>query len=96
MPAGADALGVPQDAHIPELVFRPARPPSRASWIATLGVGPFIWVVALVVAAWLIQQTDAIELALLVSAGSLAVALLVLVVLRAKRMQEERRYGAGD
>lgn len=53
--------------------FRPLRPASGPRLIAAFVLGPVAWVVALVVAAWLVERTDAIETGLVVSVASFLV-----------------------
>ena len=60
--------------------------------IAALVLGPILWLVALLVASWLLDRTDAIELGLLVTAASFVLAAVVLSLLRLGRRREERRY----
>ena len=72
--------------------FRPLRPASRPTVIATIVVGPVMWLVAGGVAAYLIERTDAIELGLLVAFASFVVAAIVLGLLAHGRRREERRY----
>jgi hypothetical protein len=72
--------------------FRPLRPASGLRLIAAIVLGPVAWAVALLVAAWLIEHTDAIEIGLLVTAGSFVVSAIVLSLLRLGRLREERRY----
>ena len=72
--------------------FRPLRPASRPKRIAALVLGPILWVVALVVASWLLDRTNAIELGLLISAATFVFAAVVLSLLRLGRRREERRY----
>jgi xanthine/uracil permease len=78
-----------------ETQFRPLRPAPRRKLIAAIVVGPFLWVIALVLAAIAIHRTDAVGIALLIAGTSFAVAFLVLVVVRRGRRREERRYAAG-
>ena len=87
-----DQLPTPEDAHGFEDPFRPLRPASRPKLIAALVLGPILWLVALVVASWLLGHTDAIELGLLVTAASIVLAAVVLSLLRVGRRREERRY----
>ncbi len=68
------------------------RPASGPKLIAALVLGPIMWVVALMVASWLLDRTDAIELGLLLVAGSFLLAVVVLSLLRLGRRREERRY----
>ena len=68
------------------------RPASGPKLIAALVLGPIMWVVALMVASWLLDRTDAIELGLLLIAASFLFAVVVLSLLRLGRRREERRY----
>jgi threonine/homoserine/homoserine lactone efflux protein len=73
-------------------------PLTRAtSWRLALGaaVGSVVWLVALIVGAFVLDETDAIELGLLIAGVSCAMAYVVLVLLRAGRRREERRYVDG-
>jgi hypothetical protein len=72
--------------------FRPLRPASGPRLIAAIVLGPVAWIVALVIAAWLVDRTDAIETGLLVTVASFLVSAIVLSVLRLGRRREERRY----
>ncbi len=55
-------------------------------------VGPILWVAALVLGAWLLDRTNAIELGLLIAGASFVFAAVVLTLLRLGRGREERRY----
>jgi hypothetical protein len=68
------------------------RPASGPNLIAALVLGPILWVVALLLAAWLLDRSDAIELGLLIAAASFVFAAVVLSLLRLGRRREERRY----
>jgi hypothetical protein len=83
------------DAHPEAERFRPLRPASRRRLIAAAILGPLMWVVALVVGAWVADRGDAIALALLIAAASFAVALIVLAALYAARRREEGRLAHG-
>ena len=74
--------------------FTPRRPASRFRLILAFVLGPLAWAVALIVAAWLISKTDAIELGLLITLASFAVGFVVLALLRWRREREERRFVA--
>ena len=78
-----------------ETDFRPLRPAPRRKLIAAIVVGPFLWVIALVLTAIAIHRTDTVGIALLIAGASFALAFLVLAVLRRGRRREERRYAAG-
>jgi hypothetical protein len=60
--------------------------------VAAIVLGPVLWLVSLVVVAWLLSRTDLIELGLLITALSFVFAATVLSVLRLGRKREERRY----
>ena len=68
------------------------RPASGPKLIAALVLGPIMWVVALMVASWLLDRTDAIDFGLLLVVGSFLLAVVVLSLLRLGRRREERRY----
>lgn len=68
------------------------RPASRPQLIAAFVLGPILWLVALLVASWLLDRTDAIELGLLLTAAAFLFAAVVLSLLRLGRRREERRY----
>ncbi len=74
--------------------FRPMRTASGLRLIAAIVLGPFLWVVGLVIVAMLVHKSDAIELAVLIALGSILVAVPILVVFRLGRRREERRYAA--
>jgi hypothetical protein len=48
--------------------------------------------VALAIAAWLLNRTNAIEIGVLVTIASFAISAIVLSLLRLGRLREERRY----
>ena len=72
--------------------FVPLRPASRGRLIAGFVLGPILWLVALIGAAALFEQSGAIVLGLLVTVAAFVISLLVLGVLRAARRRQERRY----
>jgi hypothetical protein len=88
------SLPKPEDAHGFDEPFRPLRPASGPKRIAALVLGPIMWVVALLVASWLLDRTNAIELGLLVAAASFVFAAVVLSLLRFGRRREESRYAS--
>ena len=75
----------------PAVRFEPLRPASRSRLIAGFVLGPILWLVALVVVAWVVDKSSAIALGFAVAAGVLrdrpARALVVYV---ARRRQEKR------
>jgi peptidoglycan/LPS O-acetylase OafA/YrhL len=76
----------------PAVRFEPLRPGSRGRLIAAFVLGPVLWLVALIVAAWLFDYSSSIGLGLLVTAASFVVSLLVLALLHAGRRRQEKRY----
>ena len=80
----------PQDSCVRE-PFRPRRP-SRPEDGRGDRADPSLWLVSLVVVAWLLSRTDLIELGLLITAATFVFAATVLSVLRLGRKREERRY----
>jgi hypothetical protein len=70
--------------------FTPHRRAPRAKRIALLILGPVIWLVALVVLAFVLDRRDAVEFALIVVAVSFVVALPLLGWSRIARGREER------
>lgn len=72
--------------------FQPLRPAPRSRVIVAVLVGPLLWLVALLVAAVVLEQTNAIELGLLVTVVSFLLSLVVLLLLRAARRREEGRF----
>jgi peptidoglycan/LPS O-acetylase OafA/YrhL len=72
--------------------FEPLNRVARRRLVFVAVAGPVMWVVALVVAAWIVETSDAIETGLAITVGSFVLALLVLSLLRLGRRREERRY----
>jgi hypothetical protein len=73
-------------------LFRPLRPAKGTKLILAATIGPVAWVIAWLVAAWLIERTNAIEFGLLVTLGSFLFAVPVLGLLAWGRTREERRF----
>jgi hypothetical protein len=76
-------------------VFVPLRPVPRRRLVARIVISPFMWVVALIVACRILEETSAIELGFMIAIGAVAVSLLVLSVLRSLRDQERQRDARG-
>jgi membrane protein DedA with SNARE-associated domain len=55
-------------------------------------IGPAAWVVAWLVAVYLLEKTDAIEVGLLITVAAFVMAFPVLGLLAWGRRREERRY----
>jgi hypothetical protein len=79
----------------PVVRFEPLRPASRGRMIAAFVLGPLFWLVALIVAAWVLEYTEAIALGLLVAVASFVVSLVVLALVYAARRRQEERYDGG-
>jgi hypothetical protein len=73
-------------------LFRPLRPAKGTKLVLAAVIGPVAWVIAWLVAAWLIERTDAIEFGLLVTLASFLFAVPVLGLLAWGRAREERRF----
>jgi hypothetical protein len=77
-------------------LFQPLRPATGTKLILAATIGPFAWVVAWVVAAWLIYRSDAIELGLVITIACFLLAIPVLGLLVWGRNREERRFERGE
>jgi hypothetical protein len=73
-------------------LFQPLRPAKGTKLVLAAVIGPVAWVIAWLVAAWLIYKDDAIEFGLLVTFASFLVAVPVLGLLALGRRREERRF----
>jgi Na+/melibiose symporter-like transporter len=70
--------------------FRPLRLAPRRTRRLLFLLGPLLWVVALVVLAFVVRQLNTVGIALLVLASSLVLALVLLGWARIARAREER------
>jgi uncharacterized membrane protein (UPF0136 family) len=86
---------VGNDAEQPAVRFEPLRAASRPRLIAGLILGPVIWLVAFMLAAYLLQNSWAIEAGILITLGAFVIAFAVLAILRQGRIRQERRYVEG-
>jgi hypothetical protein len=76
--------------------FRPIRrqlPPARLITLAV--VSPLLWLAAFVLASIVLDETNAIELGLVVASVSFVAGLIGLSLLRAARRRKERRHADG-
>jgi hypothetical protein len=64
-------------------------PAPAARRIAVYLLGPLLWLVALIVVAFVVRQGRAVGVALLVTAATFLLATLILVPLRRRRVREE-------
>jgi hypothetical protein len=72
--------------------FEPLRPATRRRMVAAFVLGPVLWLVALIAAAWVFEYSFAIALGLAVTVAAFLVSLLVLALLHAARRRQEERY----
>jgi hypothetical protein len=77
------------EAHTP--VFVPVNPTPLRRMIVRAIAGPLLWLIALAVVLITLDRTQAIEFGVLIAAASFAVSTIVLLVLRALRLSQERR-----
>ena len=80
------------EADQPLVRFEPLRPASRGRVVAGFVLGPVLWLVAVIVAAWLFDYSTWIAYGLLATLAAFVVSLLVLALLHAARRREEKRY----
>jgi hypothetical protein len=73
-------------------LFQPLRPAKGTNLVLAAVIGPIAWVIAWMVAAWLIYRNDLIEFGLLVTIASFLFAVPVLGLLAWGRTREERRF----
>jgi hypothetical protein len=73
-------------------LFQPLRPAKGTKLVLAAVIGPLAWVIAWLVAAYLIYRTDAIEFGLAVTIASFLIAFPVLGLLAWGRRRGERRY----
>jgi hypothetical protein len=73
-------------------LFQPLRPAKGTKLVLAAVIGPVAWVIAWLVAAWLIYKSDAIEFGLMVTIGSFLFAVPVLGLLSWGRYREECRF----
>jgi hypothetical protein len=72
--------------------FEPLRPASRGPLIAGFVLGPILWLLAIALAAWLVDRSYAIALGLAATAGSFVFAFLVLSWVYVARRRQEKRF----
>ena len=72
-------------------VFVPVLPTPLRRMIVRAIAGPLVWLIALAIVLITLDRTQAIEFGVLIAAVSFAVSTIVLLVLRALRLRQERR-----
>ena len=73
------------------IVFVPVHPTRLRRMIVRAIAGPLLWLIALGIVLITLNRTQAIELGVLIAAASFALSTIVLLVLRALRLHQERR-----
>jgi hypothetical protein len=74
--------------------FEPLRPAPRRNVTVGFLLGPFIWLVALVVLAFVLRERDAVEIGLLIALIALILGLAFLAPQYAFRVRRERKWKA--
>ena len=72
-------------------VFVPVNPTPLRRMIGRAIAGPLLWLIALVIVLLTLDRTQAIEFGVLIAAAAFAGSTIVLLVLRALRLRQERR-----
>jgi hypothetical protein len=80
----------PGQAERLEAQFRPLRPAPRGRLPLAILAGSLLWLLALLVLAYLVRRVDAVELALAIMAGSFVVGVLWSLWAHGARGREER------
>lgn len=75
--------------------FEPLSPASRGKLIAAVVLGPILWLLALIVAAVVVDESPAIALGIAVAVASFVIALLVLSWVYVARRRQEKRFVDG-
>jgi hypothetical protein len=73
------------------MVFRPLHPTPLRRMIVRAITGPLLWLIALGIVLITLNRTQAIEAGVLIAAAAFALSTIVLLVLRALRLHQERR-----
>ena len=81
---------MPREAERPQAQFRPLRPAPRGRLPLAILAGSLIWLLALLVLAYLVHRVDAVELALAIMAGSFVAGVLWSLWAQGARAREER------
>jgi hypothetical protein len=75
--------------------FTPVQPVTRRRMIVRVVFGPLLWLAALVVAAFVLNRTHAIEIGFAIALVCMAVSLIGLSLIRAARDRERSRLERG-
>jgi hypothetical protein len=88
---GAENPGGAGEHEAHTIVFVPVHPTPLRRMIVRAIAGPLLWLIALGIVLITLDRTQAIELGVLIAAASFALSTIVLLVLRALRLRQERR-----
>ena len=83
-PGGEQGLEAPR--------FEPLSPAPRSRLIAGFVLGPILWLAALVIAAWALDESSAIALGVAVAVAAFVIAVLVLSWVYVARRRQEKRF----
>jgi hypothetical protein len=86
-PDGEQGLDAPR--------FEPLSPAPRSRLIAGFVLGPILWLAALLIAAWALDESSAIALGLAVAGAAFVIAVLVLSWVYVARRRQEKRFAHG-
>jgi hypothetical protein len=75
--------------------FRPVHPVPRTRMIVRSVVGPVLWLGSLVIVAFVLKETRAIEIGFAIALSSMAVSLIALSLIRGVRDRERSRFERG-
>jgi hypothetical protein len=88
---GAENPGGAGEHEAHTIVFVPVHPTPLRRMIVRAIAGPLLWLIALGIVLITLNRTQAIELGVLIAAAAFAASTIVLLVLRALRLRQERR-----
>ena len=74
-------------------VFEPLRPASRRRLIVTSVIGPFLWLVGVIVVGVVVRRGQAVEIGVALALGAVVVATCMLLILRRLRLRQEAHAG---
>ena len=76
--------------------FAPLRRPPSWARVAVLLAGPLLWLASLLVVAFVVEQLDAVGVALLITAVSIAILIPAMLLARRRRVRDETEAARAD
>jgi hypothetical protein len=76
--------------------FAPLRRPPSWARVAVLVAGTLLWLGSLLAVAFVVEQLDDVEVALLITAVSFAISIPVLLLARGRCVRDERKAKRAD